>query len=78
VHELYNAINDTFRLGGNVIIGGFSAHADNNKLVEWQTHTGDPEVTFLVHGEPDAMQALKGNLKSQRIEMPRLHQVFAI
>lgn len=78
MHELYDAINDTFRRGGNVIIGGLSAHADNKKLAEWQTHTGNPEVTFLVHGEPDAMQALKGNLKSQRIEMPQLHPVFAI
>ena len=59
-------------------IGGFSAHADNHKLAEWQRHTGNPGVTFLAHGEPDAMQALAGHLDSQRIEMPRLHQAFEL
>jgi metallo-beta-lactamase family protein len=59
-------------------IGGFSAHADDRKLVEWHDRTGKPQITFLVHGEPDAMHALAGRLNSQRIEMPELHQSFEI
>ena len=59
-------------------IGGFSAHADNRKLAGWQHHTGRPEITFLVHGEPEAMHALAGHLDSHRIEMPRLNQSFEI
>lgn len=59
-------------------IGGFSAHADNRRLTEWQQHTGNPEITFLVHGEPESMQALAGRLKSQQVEMPHLHESFDI
>ena len=43
-------------------IGGFSAHAGQNELLEWHRHCGNPEVTFLVHGEKDSMSTFGGLL----------------
>ncbi len=59
-------------------IGGFSAHADNQRLLQWHRQTGNPETTFLVHGEPEAMQALAGQLHSHRVVMPKKHESFDI
>jgi metallo-beta-lactamase family protein len=46
-----------------VMADAFSAHADAGELVAW---LGDapvaPEVTFVVHGEPEASDALAGRL----------------
>jgi len=55
-------------------IGGFSAHADRDELLEWHRSTGDPEYTFLVHGEEEAMQAFAERLKHTHVMMPDLHQ----
>ena len=57
-------------------IGGFSAHAGQKELLDWHRETGNPEVTFLVHGEKDSMSAFGQLLGTARIEMPALHQVF--
>ncbi len=39
-------------------IGGFSAHADEDELQRWlATFPAPPARTFLVHGEPPALQA---------------------
>lgn len=59
-------------------IGGFSAHADQQELLAWHAKTGTPEITFLVHGEPDSMQAFATHLTGTRVEMPTLHQSFTI
>ncbi len=64
-------------------IGGFSAHADCNELYKWHQHTGNPEKTFLVHGEPEAMQAFSKRLNSgkssrTKIFMPELHEEFVL
>ncbi len=59
-------------------IGGFSAHADCDELLAWQRHTGNPETTFLVHGEDDAMRAFATQLGHTRVVMPELHQSFDI
>jgi metallo-beta-lactamase family protein len=56
-------------------INGFSAHADQRELVAWRTSIAEAETTFIVHGEPPAMQAL-GRLLPGRVEMPALHQSF--
>lgn len=57
-------------------INGFSAHADCEDLLRWHDAVGPTEATFLVHGEPAAMDAFAGKLRSPRIEMPELHQEF--
>ncbi len=57
-------------------IGGFSAHADCEELYRWHQQTGNPEQTFLVHGEEQAMQVFAPRLKDTNVIMPELHQVF--
>lgn len=58
-------------------VGGFSAHADQTELLAWHMRTGSPELTFLVHGEPEAMSAFADKLPpTARVEQPRLHAGF--
>jgi metallo-beta-lactamase family protein len=59
-------------------IGGFSAHADQQELLNWHAQTGRPKRTFLVHGEVEAMQILAGHLTDTTVEMPELHQSFEL
>jgi metallo-beta-lactamase family protein len=59
-------------------IGGFSAHAGQTELLAWHRHTGNPETTFLVHGEKDSMAAFSRLLKNTRVVMPKLHQEFEL
>jgi len=44
-------------------IGGFSAHADQNDLLEWVGHFESRPRVFLVHGEPASCQALGDKIK---------------
>jgi metallo-beta-lactamase family protein len=55
-------------------IGGFSAHADQQGLLQWCQSAGHAERTFLVHGEDRARQALAAQLKElgRAIELPAL------
>ena len=57
-------------------IGGFSAHADQTELLAWHGHTGNPKMTFLVHGELKNMQAFAGKLNNTQVNMPTLHQSY--
>jgi len=59
-------------------IGGFSAHADQEELLSWHARTGNPERTFLVHGEETAMATLAGLLGQTQVLMPSLHESFAL
>jgi metallo-beta-lactamase family protein len=59
-------------------INGFSAHADQAELLAWHRKTGDPERTFLVHGEQETMRRFSALLKNTRVEMPAPHQVFEL
>jgi len=60
-------------------ISGFSAHADEHELLDWlrnfaraggvETTDGAPKRVFVVHGDPDAAEALAGQIrKSLRLE----------
>jgi metallo-beta-lactamase family protein len=40
------------------MIDAFSVHADADELVAWSNTTAPPRTTFVVHGEPDASDAL--------------------
>jgi metallo-beta-lactamase family protein len=61
------------RLWGEVIqvnaqvhtIGGLSAHADQQGLMNWYGHFKSRPPVVLVHGEPDAMDSLATRLKSE-------------
>ena len=59
-------------------INGFSAHAGRSDLVGWHQRTGRPEVTFLVHGEAKAREALAPALAPARVELPALHSVHEL
>jgi metallo-beta-lactamase family protein len=59
-------------------INGFSAHADQAELLDWHRQTGNPEMTFLVHGEEETMQSFGRLLENTRVEMPVLHQSFEL
>ena len=62
-------------------IDGYSAHADQSELLSWANSFDASRLqqTFLVHGEPDAVETLAGKLQAQgtdRLTIPRLHQSF--
>jgi metallo-beta-lactamase family protein len=46
-------------------IGGFSAHADQNDLLEWAGHFESNPKVFLVHGEPAASESLASKIKER-------------
>jgi metallo-beta-lactamase family protein len=60
------------------MIGGFSAHADQAELLSWHQATGQPEITYLVHGEEDAMKKFSKHLKNTEVRMPEMHQEFGL
>jgi metallo-beta-lactamase family protein len=46
------------------VLDGFSGHADAQDLAWWYSQTGDKlDSAFLVHGEPDSMQAIAPELQ---------------
>jgi len=50
-----------------VDLGAFSVHADRQELCDWlDTATSPPETVFLVHGEPEASEALRDELLARR------------
>lgn len=61
-------------------IGGFSAHADQQELLDWYRGSGTPAITFLVHGEETGRAALAQVLRGQglRVEAPALHDQYRI
>lgn len=59
-------------------INGFSAHADHDELLDWHKQTGNPERTYLVHGEEDVMRQFASCLKGTEVIMPALNEVFTI
>ena len=58
-------------------INGFSAHADQQELIDWRGRIAGIEKTFLVHGEEAAMSALADKLPGS-IEMPYQHHVYTL
>lgn len=59
-------------------IGGFSAHADQAELLAWHEHTGNPQTTFLVHGEMKGMQTFAKKLQNQHVVIPELHKEYTL
>ncbi|MCF7982192.1 MAG: MBL fold metallo-hydrolase [Pseudomonadales bacterium] len=43
-------------------LGGFSAHAGQSELIDWLSHFNGSQRTLLVHGEPEAQDALSHKL----------------
>ncbi|NIR96605.1 MAG: MBL fold metallo-hydrolase, partial [Gammaproteobacteria bacterium] len=65
---------ETVRVAARVhTIGGLSAHAGQDSLFAWYQQFGGPPPVALVHGEPDASQALAGLLRrggAARVTIP--------
>lgn len=59
-------------------IGGFSAHADRDELLTWHHQTGNPETTYLVHGDEEAMLSFATHLTDTKVEIPYLHQTYSL
>jgi metallo-beta-lactamase family protein len=66
-------------------ISGFSAHADEPGLLAWLGHfiegrkaggPGVPKRVFIVHGDPDAQQALEPKIQALGLPtlVPKWHQ----
>ncbi len=56
-------------------LNGMSAHADASEIVQWlRTFPKAPSVTYLVHGEPSAQDALKSRIEAElawNVQIPR-------
>lgn len=62
-------------------LGGFSAHADQQGLVDWYRGFRDKPPVWLVHGEDEARAELARQLKRQagaRVTVPRLSDSIAL
>ncbi len=63
-------------------IGGYSAHADRNELRTWVRGLGGPiRRAFVVHGEPEAAEAMAKLLKEEgvrQVDVPRLGESFEL
>jgi metallo-beta-lactamase family protein len=47
-------------------IDGFSAHGDYNEILRWlRGFKTAPDATFLVHGEPRAIESMKGRIEER-------------
>jgi metallo-beta-lactamase family protein len=63
-------------------IESLSAHADQDGILDWLSDIkNSPENTFLIHGEPSSLQALRLKLQdtfSWNITVPKLNDVVSI
>jgi metallo-beta-lactamase family protein len=59
-------------------INGFSAHADRSELLDWHRGAGSPELTYLVHGEEEAMSHFANLLTGTEVRMPELGDEFSL
>lgn len=61
-------------------IGGLSAHADQQGLLDWYGHFENQPELLLVHGEPPSMQGLTERLKERypwvKVHRPRFGQTL--
>lgn len=59
-------MGETVNVGATVhTIGGFSAHADQEELIEWLQHFKKQPKVILVHGEPGAQEALQQEVEQR-------------
>jgi len=59
-------------------INGFSAHADQAELLEWHRGLDNPDVTYLVHGEEEAMTRFSELLTDTLVRMPELGDEYPL
>lgn len=62
-----NILGEPVRVRAHIhTINGFSAHADQAELLAWHAATGDPAMTFLVHGDAAKGMSAFAELLAQR------------
>ena len=65
-----------------VRLDGMSAHADQGEILRWlKGFQKAPAVTYLVHGELPAMEALKAHVASTlgwRVEVPQMNETVQV
>jgi metallo-beta-lactamase family protein len=75
---------EEFKLKAEVVtLNGFSGHADHPCLLNWaQALRKKPKQVFVVHGEPEASQALADGLRTdlgfKNVRVPGLHQTITV
>ncbi len=66
-----NILGGQYALNADVeVVNGFSAHADRNELLAYTAHLhahGRLKHVFVVHGEPEAAQALAEGIRGQGV-----------
>ncbi len=65
------------------VIDGFSAHGDYNEILRWlRGFKAAPRKTFLVHGEPNAIEGMKNqivtNFEGWQVEIPEYEQQYEL
>jgi metallo-beta-lactamase family protein len=64
------------------VLDGFSAHADQGEILRWlRTFKKPPRVTYIVHGEPPAANALAEVIRGQlkwKVEVAKHQQVVQL
>jgi metallo-beta-lactamase family protein len=60
----------------------YSGHADYEDSIDWMSHIeGAPQMTFLVHGEPEGLEGFKQHIQGKlgwAVTIPQHRQSFAI
>jgi metallo-beta-lactamase family protein len=68
--------NDDFAVKAKIeTLGGFSAHAGQDELLDWIRGFETNPCVVLVHGEPKALDVLRAKLWSEhniRAKVPRI------
>jgi len=61
-------------------LGGFSAHAGQQQLLAWAAAIGGEPAFRLVHGEPEALDTLRGLMaaRGQQVEIMEMQQTVTI
>jgi metallo-beta-lactamase family protein len=65
------------------VIDSFSAHGDYSEILRWLSRFKRPPLrTFLVHGEPKAIEPMKEHIvstyKAWQVEIPAYRQAYEI
>ena len=73
--------NETYNVKAQVeTLGGFSAHAGQNELMNWVSNFDESTRVALVHGDPEALEALSQRLwkeKNIATDIPHLGHCIA-
>ena len=65
--ENIKIFNETYSVKARIeTLGGFSAHAGQQELMDWVSHFEDPARIVLVHGDPEALEALSQRLWKEK------------